>query len=96
MSAPRISAADIKAAATRLAGTVVQYVEDGTIGAAVYKPRMAAFVSIESTDDILGDDDGTILDLLDGVPARELVEEHGTPGRAAAAVNRHLRAVWTA
>jgi hypothetical protein len=89
--ASRITAAAIRDAATRLAGTVVQFVEDGTIGPAVYLPRLQAWASIDGED--LGADDGTIVNLLEyGITARDLIEEHGTPGRAAEAVTRELRA----
>jgi hypothetical protein len=91
---PRITAADIKEAATRLAGTVVAFVEDNTTGPAVYKARAEMWASIDGEE--LGADDGTVIDLLNGVPARELINEHGTPGRAAAAVNRQLKAEWSA
>jgi hypothetical protein len=93
MQIPRITAADIKAAATRLAGTVVQYVEDNTTGPAVYKPRAEAWASIDGHD--LGSDDGTVIDLLDGVPARDLIDAHGTPGKAAQAVNARIKREWT-
>jgi hypothetical protein len=91
---PKVTAADLKAAATRLAGTVVAFIEDNTVGAAVYKPRAEMWASIDG--DEIGSDDGTVIDLLDGVPARDLIDAHGTPGRAAAAINRKLRAEWTA
>lgn len=87
---PRISAAALAAAATRLVGTVVLDVADMTVGPARYLPRLEAFVAIDS-DEELGDDDGTLVDLLDGRPAREVIELHGSPGRAAAALNRELR-----
>jgi hypothetical protein len=90
-SRPRISAAVIAEAATRLAGTVVLFVEDLTVGPAVYRARLEVFASIDGED--LGADDGTIVNLLPaGVTARDLIEEHGSPGRAAAALTRQLRA----
>jgi hypothetical protein len=88
---PRISAAALAAAATRLVGTVVLDLADLTVGPARYLPRLQAFAAIDS-DEELGADDGTLIDLLSGVPAREVIELHGTPGRAAAALNRELRA----
>ena len=96
MNIPKVSAADLKAAATRLAGTVIHDLAGVVSGPAVYVARLEAFVAIEDTTAVLADDDGVVIDLLDGVPARELVAEHGSAGKAAAAVNRHLRAVWTA
>jgi len=96
MSTPKVTAAALSAAATRLAGTVVLDLAGVVSGPAVYAPRLAAFVSIDDTTDVLGDDDGSIIDLLGGIPAREVIALHGTPGRAAAAVNRELRAEWTA
>jgi hypothetical protein len=87
----KITAAVIAEAATRLAGAVVQFIEDATIGAALYKPRMAAFLALDG-ETPLGDDDGTILVLLPPGRARDLLAEHGTPGRAAAAANAELRA----
>jgi hypothetical protein len=90
-SRPRVTAAALAAAATRLAGTVVLFVEDLTVGPAVYRARLEMFASIDGED--LGVDDGTIVNLLPaGVTARDLIDEHGTPGRAAAALTRQLRA----
>jgi hypothetical protein len=94
MNAPRITAADLKDAATRLAGTVVAFIEDNTTGTAVYKPRLEAWVNLDGDD--LGTDDGTILDLLNGVPAREVIAEHGGAGRAAQALNARIRREWGA
>jgi hypothetical protein len=88
--ATRITAAVIAEAATRLAGVVVQFVEDATIGAALYKPRMEAFLAIDGETE-LGEDDGTIIVLLTPGRARDLIEEYGTPGRAAAAATAELR-----
>jgi hypothetical protein len=90
---PRISAAAIAAAATRLLGTLVLDLADLTVGPARYLPRLDQFAAIDS-DELLGDDDGTLLVLVQPGEARELIEEHGTPGRAAAALNRQLRAEW--
>jgi hypothetical protein len=95
-SAPRVTAADLRSAATRLLGTVVLDLAGVVSGPAVFVPRLAAFASITSTDELLGDDDGTLIDLLSGVPAREVIAEHGSAGAAAAAVNRALRAEWSA
>lgn len=89
--ATRITAAVIAEAATRLAGVVVQFVEDLTIGAAVYRPRLEAFATITDTEELIGEDDGTIIVLLTPGRARDLLAEHGTPGRAAAAANAELR-----
>jgi hypothetical protein len=86
----KITAAVVAEAATRLAGAVVQYIEDATIGAALYKPRQEAFLALDG-ETPLGDDDGTIIVLLPPGRARDLIEEHGTPGRAAAAATRELR-----
>jgi len=92
---PRVTAAAIAAAATRLAGTVVLDLADLTVGPAVYLPRLDAFASIEATREDgadLGADDGTLLVLVQPGTARDLIEQHGTPGRAAEAVTRELRA----
>ncbi len=88
---PRISAAVLRDAATRLLGTVVLDVADLTVGPARYLARLEAFAAIDS-DETLGADDGTLIDLLDGRPARDVIELHGGAGRAAAALNRELRA----
>jgi len=96
MSAPRVTAADLRSAATRLFGTVVLDLAGVVSGPAVYVPRLAVFASITSTDEVLGEDDGTLIDLLSGVPARELIAEHGSAAAAAAAVNRDLRTAWSA
>jgi hypothetical protein len=92
MSTPRlrVPAAAIAAAATRLLGTVVLDVADLTVGPAVYVPRLDVFRTIDGEE--LGADDGTLVVLVLPGTARELVEEHGTPGRAAEAVTRELRA----
>jgi hypothetical protein len=86
----KITAAVLAEAATRLAGAVVQFIEDATIGAALYKPRMEAFLALDG-ETPLGDDDGTIVVLLEPGRARDLIAEYGTPGRAAAAATRELR-----
>jgi hypothetical protein len=88
--APRISASVLRDAATRLAGAVVLFVEDLTVGAAVYRARLEAFQTIDGED--LGPDDGTIVVLVHPGAARDLIDEYGTPGAAAAALNRQLRA----
>jgi hypothetical protein len=88
---PRITAASIAAAATRLAGTVVLDLADLTVGPAIYLPRLDAFASIDGDD--LGVDDGTLVVLVQPGAARDLIEQYGTPGRAAEAVTRELRAV---
>lgn len=94
LTAPRVTAADLKAAATRLLGTVILDIAGVVTGPAVYLPRLAAFAAIEDTAEVLGDDDGTLIDLLAGIPARELIDQYGTAGRAAAVVNARLRAEW--
>lgn len=91
---PRVTAADIKAAATRLFGTVVHDIAGVVSGPAVFAPRLAAFVTIENTEEVLADDDGSVIDLLGGIPARELVAEHGTPGKAAQAINARIKREW--
>jgi hypothetical protein len=90
---PRITAADLAGAATRLLGTVVLDLADLVVGPAVYVPRLQAFASIEDTERVLAsvEDDSIVVLVLPGT-ARDLIEEHGTPGRAADAVNRRLRA----
>jgi len=88
---PRIAARDLVAAGARLFGTVVLDVADLTTRPAVYVPRLAAFETIDGEQ--LGDDDGTLIVLIQPGTARDLIAQHGTPGAAAAAVTRHLRAV---
>jgi hypothetical protein len=95
-SAPRVSAADLKEAARRLAGTVIHDLAGIVSGPAVYVPRLAAFASVEVDGPVLGEDDGTLIDLLDGVPARVLIDAYGTARQAAAALNAKLRAEWSA
>jgi hypothetical protein len=89
MQIPRVTAADIKAAATRLAGVVVQFVEDGTVGPAIYRARLDAFQAMES--DEMWADDATVVVLVQPGTARDLIDTHGTAGKAAAAVNAELR-----
>jgi hypothetical protein len=91
---PKITAAALAAAATRLTGAVVLFIEDMTTGPAVYKPRLGIFTTVEGDD--LGDDDGTVIPLIEPGTADELIATHGSPGRAAAALNRQLRTEWTA
>jgi hypothetical protein len=92
---PRISAAALAAAATRLLGTVVLDVADMTTAPARYLPRLEAFAAIDS-DEELGADDATLIVLVQPGAARDLIDEYGTAGRAAAALNRQLRTEWTA
>lgn len=87
---PRISAAALAAAATRLLGTVVLDLADLTVGPAVYRARLAVFETIDGED--LGADDGTLVVLVQPGRAADLIAEHGSAGRAAAALNRDLRA----
>lgn len=91
---PRVTAAALAAAATRLAGSIVLDVADQLTHPAIYLPRLEAFATIEG--DELGADDGTLIVLVLPGVARDLITEHGTPGRAAAAVNREIRRAWTA
>jgi hypothetical protein len=86
---PRIAARDLAAAAARLLGTIVLDVADLTTRPAVYLPRLAAFATID--DEPLGDDDGTLIVLVQPGTARDLIAAHGTPGRAAAALTAELR-----
>ncbi len=88
--APRVTAAAIAAAAGRLFGTVVLDVADRLVGPALYLPRQAAFEALDDSG-LSGDDDGTLVVLVAPGVAADLVREHGTPGRAAAFVNRELR-----
>ena len=88
---PRVTAAAIAEAATRLAGTIVLDLADHLVGPAVYLARLEAFATIDGEE--LGPDDGTLIVLVQPGAARDLIDQHGTPGRAAAAVNRELRKV---
>lgn len=92
--APKISAASIAAAATRLLGTVILDLADLTTGPALYRPRLDTFATIDGEE--LGADDGSLIPLIQPGEARDLIAAHGTPGRAAAAVNARLRAEWSA
>ena len=91
---PRVTAADVTAAAGRLLGTLVLDLATMTVGPATYLPRLEAFATIEATRDAgadLGPDDGSLIVLVQPGTVRELIEEHGTPGRAAQALTRRLR-----
>jgi hypothetical protein len=88
MSAPRITAATLTAAAARLAGTVVLDLADRMVGPAIYRARLAAFETIDGAP--LGDDDGSLIVLVAPGRAAELIAEHGTAGRAAVVLNREL------
>jgi hypothetical protein len=89
--APRISAAVLTDAATRLLGTVLLDLADLTVGPARYLPRLEQFVAING-DEVIGDDDATLIVLVQPGTARDLIDEHGSAGRAAAVLNRELRA----
>jgi hypothetical protein len=88
----RITAADVAAAATRLLGTLVLDLATMTIGPATYLPRLAAFATIDGQE--LGPDDGSLIVIPGAEPGRvqDLIAEHGTPGRAAQALARTVRA----
>lgn len=91
--APKISAAILRDAATRLLGAVVQFVEDSTVGAAVYVPRLAMWQTIDGEE--LGADDGTIVVLVQPGEPMDLLRSH-TAGEAARIVSARLRAEWSA
>lgn len=93
-AAPRVTAAALAAAATRLLGAVVLDVADATTAPAIYQPRLAAFLTIDGQD--LGEDDGTLIVLVPPGHAADLIEEHGTAGAAARVVNEELRREWRA
>jgi hypothetical protein len=89
---PRVSARDLAAAAARLLGTVVLDLADLTARPAVYLPRLAAFAVIVDGDEVISEDDGTLIVLVQPGTADALITEHGTAGAAVAALNRDLRA----
>lgn len=91
---PRVTAAALAAAATRLAGSIVLDVADSLTQPAIYLPRLEAFATIDGEE--LGADDGTLIVLVQPGVARDLIAEHGTPGKAAAAVNAEIRRAWSA
>jgi hypothetical protein len=93
-NAPKVTAAALAAAATRLFGAVVMDVADFLVGPAVYQPRLEAFLTIDGED--LGEDDGTLVVLVPPGHAAELIRQYGTAGRAAAVVNAELRREWRA
>lgn len=88
---PRVTAAALAAAATRLAGAVVLDLADLTVGPARYEARLDLFRTLDGDD--LGADDGTLVVLVLPGTAGDLIAEHGGAGAAAAAVTRELRAV---
>lgn len=88
---PRVTAAALAAAATRLAGAVVLDLADLTVGPARYEARLDLFRTLDGDD--LGADDGTLIVLVLPGTAGDLIAEHGGAGAAAAAVTRELRAV---
>ena len=90
--APRITAADLKAAATRLAGVVVLTVEDLEVLPALYNAKAGTFTDLEGNH--LGDDDGTLIVLVEPGTAGDLIAEHGgTAYLAAEAATRAVRPV---
>lgn len=84
----RITAGTVAAAASRLAGTIVLDLADRLVGPAIYRERLEAFETIAGAE--LGPDDGSLIVLVAPGRAADLIAEHGTPGRAAAALNREL------
>jgi hypothetical protein len=92
--APKISAAVLRAAASRLFGAVVLDLADSLVGPAVYLPRLAAFASLEGEE--LGEDDGSLIVLVAPGEAMDLLAEHKSAAAAAAVVNARLRAEWAA
>jgi hypothetical protein len=88
---PRVTAAALAAAATRLAGAVVLDLADLTVGPARYEARLDLFRTLDGDD--LGADDGTLVVLVLPGTAGDLIALHGGAGAAAAAVTRELRAV---
>lgn len=86
----RTTAADVKAAATRLAGVVVLDVADLSVLPALYDAKAGTFHTLDG--ELLGEDDGTLI-VLGGRPAMDLVDEYGTAGRAAEALTREARKV---
>jgi hypothetical protein len=87
---PRITAAALAAAATRLLGTIVLDLADLTVGPALYLPRLDLFRTITDDDD-LGADDGTLIPLIQPGTAADLIREHGTAAAAARALTVELR-----
>lgn len=93
-NAPKVTAAAVAAAATRLAGTIVLDLADMMVGPARYEARLGLFRTLDGDD--LGEDDGTLVVLVLPGVASELIAQHGTAGRAAAAINASLRQEWSA
>lgn len=91
--APKISAAVLREAASRLLGAVVQFAEDATVGPAVYVPRLAMWQSLEGEE--LGSDDGTIVVLVSPGEPMDLLRDM-TAGEAARLVNARIRLEWSA
>jgi hypothetical protein len=92
---PRITAAAVREAATRLLGTIVLDLADMTTTPARYVPRMQAFAAIDG-EEVIGDDDGSLIVLVQPGSIGDLLDQHGTPGAVAAVLTRDLRAVWSA
>lgn len=92
--APKISAAVLRAAASRLFGAVVLDLADSLVGPAVYLPRLETFASLEGEE--LGADDGSLIVLIAPGEAMDLLAQHKSAGAAAAVVNARLRAEWAA
>lgn len=88
---PRIPAAAMSAAATRLFGTVVLDVADLTIVPAIYLPRADEFATIDGAD--LGADDGSLIPLIVPGTAGDLIAEHGSAAAAARVLTAELRTV---
>jgi hypothetical protein len=91
--APRITVAVLRDAATRLLGAVVQFVEDATVGPAVYVPRLAMWQTLDGEP--LGADDGTIVVLVPPGEPMDLLRELSA-GEAVKVVNARLRSEWSA
>lgn len=89
MTAPTVTAATVKAAASRLRGVVVLDVADLSILPAVYDPRAGLFTDLDG--EVLGEDDGTLIVLLTRDELDELLERNGLPGEAAKVATRTIR-----
>jgi hypothetical protein len=89
--APRVLASAITAAAARLTGTIILDLADMVAGPALYDARLGVFRTLDGDD--LGEDDGSLIVLVEPGTVDELLREHGSAATAARIVTAIAREV---
>ena len=86
--APRITAADVRGALSRLRGVIILDVADLSVAPALFDPRAGEFHDLAGNP--LGPDDGSLIVLVDHDQAAEVLEAAGRPCDAAAILSRQV------